>query len=67
MHKIHRPVVGRRGDQTPAEGGDRSAEREPTSLPQTEVVVESTLEEATLVEGKCSSQLVVIMRSSRSC
>jgi hypothetical protein len=52
---------------TPAGGEDHSAEeREPTPPPQTEVAVESTLEEATLVEGICSSQLVTIVRSSRS-
>jgi hypothetical protein len=52
---------------TPTNGRDRSAEEcEPTPLPQTEVAVESTSEKATLVEGMCCSQLVVIVRSSRS-
>jgi hypothetical protein len=36
----------------PAEGEDHSADvREPTPLSQTEAAKESTLEEATLVEG----------------
>jgi hypothetical protein len=44
------------GDETstPASGDDRSAEvQEPTPPPQTEVAVEATLKEATLVEGMC--------------
>jgi hypothetical protein len=50
-----------------AGGEGRSAEeREPMPPPHTEVAVESTLGEATLVEGMCSSQLVVIMQNSRS-
>jgi hypothetical protein len=52
---------------TPAGGDDRSAEvREPTPPPQTEVAVEATLEEATLVEGMYTSQLVGIKHSGRS-
>jgi hypothetical protein len=51
----------------PVDGEDRSVEeREPTPPPQAEVAVESTLEEATLVEGMCTSRLVVIVRSSHS-
>jgi hypothetical protein len=39
---------------TPADGEDQSAEvHEPTPPPQTEAIVEPTLEEATLVKGKC--------------
>ena len=39
---------------TPANGEGRSAEeREPTPPPRTEVTMESTLEEAILVEGMC--------------
>jgi hypothetical protein len=52
---------------TPTSGEDRPAEEcEPTPLPQTKATVESTLEETTLVEGMCTSRLVVIVRSSRS-
>jgi hypothetical protein len=57
------------GEETSTQAGaeDRSAEeRESTLPPQAEVAVESKLEEATLVEGMCSSQLVVVVRSSRS-
>jgi hypothetical protein len=38
----------------PTDGEDRSAEvREPTPPPRAEAIVGSTLQEATLVEGKC--------------
>jgi hypothetical protein len=53
--------MGRRGDQNfdrwrgPPSGG-----RELTPPTQVVVTVESTLEEATLVKGMCSSQVVVI-------
>jgi hypothetical protein len=53
---------------TPAGGDDGPLEvREPTPLPQTEVAVEATLEEATLVEGMYTAQLVGTKHSSRSC
>jgi hypothetical protein len=52
---------------TLADGEGRSSEgHEPTLLPQTKVVVESMLEEATLVEGMCTARLVLIVCSSRS-
>jgi hypothetical protein len=67
MQEIHRLVVGWWGDQHSSWWEDRLAEeRESTLSPQAEVAVESKLEEATLVEGMCSSQLVVIVHSSRS-
>jgi hypothetical protein len=52
---------------TPVGGGDSSAKvREPTPPPQTEVSVEATLEEATLVEGMYTLRLVGIKHSSRN-
>jgi hypothetical protein len=50
-----------RETNAPADGEDRSAEvREPTIPRQAETVVEPILQEATLVEGKWFSPLVVI-------
>jgi hypothetical protein len=52
---------------TSVDGEGRSAEgRDPTPPPRTEVAVELSLEEATLVEGMCTARLVVIVRGSRS-
>jgi hypothetical protein len=46
------------------EEGRSTEEREPMLPPQAEVAVESSLEEAILVEGMYSSQLVVTMYRS---
>jgi hypothetical protein len=57
------------GDETstPTGGDDHPMEvREPTPLPQADVVAEATLKKATLVEGLCTGQLADTKHSSHS-
>jgi hypothetical protein len=57
------------GDETSTVAGeeDRSMEvQEPIPPPQTEVAAEATLQEATIVEGTCTSPLVDTKHSSRN-
>jgi hypothetical protein len=57
------------GDETSTTTGEEdqsTGSQVPTPLPQTEVAAESTLQEATMVEGTCISPILAALHSSRS-
>jgi hypothetical protein len=57
------------GDEPNAAAGEEdrlAGVQEPTPLPQTKVVAEATPQEATMVEGMCTSPMLAALYSSRS-